>query len=203
MPPRKAKDEDDLPDSSSEDEDIEAALLASKGPPSDAPAAAPAALTPREKMRQRGKATPLTPRSAQKALEDAAEDPAAAAAAAAKAIEDADPAAAAAMAAAKAAAEDPEAAAKAALEAAKNYKPPTAEELKRTRDGAVAEIAAAKAAALKLWEDMINDRPPPCWPLRTPLVATEPTHRAPLRRWSADVAHAIVLSSRQPSCPHG
>ena len=43
---------------------------------------------------------------------------------------------------------------------------------------------AAKAAARKLWEDMINDRPPPIWPMGAPLVAAE--SRRSRRRGSAN-----------------
>ena len=168
MPPKKAPAkaaDDDLPDSS-EDEDVEKALLGEGDKKAAASDAGP--LSPRDKMKGKSKDTPLTPRSAQKKLDEAAKDPKAAAAAGLSALEDAaaaDPAAAKALAAAKAAAEDPEAAAKAALEAAKNMKAPTAEELKAAQEGYKKEAEALAATAKQLWEDMMNDRPPPIWPM--------------------------------------
>ena len=107
MPPKKAPAkaaDDDLPDSS-EDEDVEKALLGEGDKKAAASDAGP--LSPRDKMKGKSKDTPLTPRSAQKKLDEAAKDPKAAAAAGLSALEDAaaaDPAAAKALAAAKAAA---------------------------------------------------------------------------------------------------
>ena len=155
---------------------IAAAATAAAAPPpaaAGAPSTAPL-LSPRDKLIQKSKETPLTPRSQAKALEDAAdaaiEDPAAAAAAAKKALEEnLDPAAAKVLAEAEAAAEliknDPKAAAKAAYEAAKNIKPPTVEELMASKKAYEDEAKKVQEAAKKLWEEMINDRPPPCCPM--------------------------------------
>jgi hypothetical protein len=169
---------DDLPPSSSDEDESESheePLLgkgAKKAPASDAKAAE-TPLSPRDKMKSKSAKTPLTPRSAQRALEaeaqKAMEDPAAAAEAAKKALAESDPAAAKLMAEAEAAAEliknDPKAAAAAALEAAKNIKPPTAEELAAAGKGYQEEARKAAEAAQKLWEEMMNDRPPACFPL--------------------------------------
>jgi len=182
--------EDDLPSSSEgeedEEEEISNAPLLGKGaaklPSSDAvqraaseslvegaPAVPPqipeSPRTPREKLREKGRTTPLTPRSASKALDVANQDPAAAAQAAASAIADADPAAAQVIEAARAAVADPKAAAIAAAEALKNVKPPTAEELAAARDGARQEATQAIAAVKDLFEEMMNDRPPPLFPM--------------------------------------
>ena len=69
MPPAQRDDEDGLP---SEDEEDEKPLLDKQKPKSDAappPAGAPAMLSPREKLREKGKRPPLTPRSAARELE--------------------------------------------------------------------------------------------------------------------------------------
>ena len=180
--------EDDLPSSSEDEEEGgegNAPLLGkgvAKVPPSDAihqanseppnvgastapPPVPESPRTPREKLREKGKAAPLTPRSASKAVDVAQQDPAAAAQAVASAIAEADPAAAQVIEAAKAAATDPKAAAMAAAEALKNVKPPSAEELAAARDGASAEAKQAIAAAKELFEEMMNDRPPPLFPM--------------------------------------
>ena len=175
MPPaaRAPGNEEGLP---SEDEDDEAPLLDQKQSKSDAPSAAAPPMSPRDKLREKGKKTPMTPRSAARQLEEqgkaALEDPAAAADAAKAALADSDPAAAQLIAEAEAMAqklkEDPKAAAmdaaNAALEAAKSFKPPTAEELAATRDAIQKEALATAEAGKRLWDEIINDVPPPCFP---------------------------------------
>ena len=75
-----------------------------------------------------------------------------------------DPAAAKAMEMAQAIKNDPKAAALAAAEAVKNYKPPTAEELKASAMAAKQEAAEAAEAAKVLFKEMMEDRPPNCFP---------------------------------------
>ena len=88
-----------------------------------------------------------------------------AAAAALKALAEKDPAAAKALEMAEKIKNDPKAAALAAADAIKNYKPPTAEELKASAEAAKKDAEEARAAAEKLWKEMMEDKPPPCWPL--------------------------------------
>lgn len=156
-------------------------------------------MSPRDKMRQLGKTSkPVTPRGGapaaapaaasagpnaaeakaaemEKQLEDAMNDPAAAAMAAKKQLEElaaSDPDAAKALEMARKAEEmaqkikdDPKAAALAAAEAIKNIKPPTAEELKASAEAARKEAEETKAAAMKLYQQMMDDKPPPCMPM--------------------------------------
>jgi len=176
MPPAgqaqsESEDESDLPPS--DDEDVEAAKpakgevtqpLLSNGKGGKQPVSddSKPPMSPRDKMRQLGATTPRSKAAeAQKIAEDALADPAAAVAALAAS----DPAAAKAMEMAQKIKEDPKAAALAAAEAIKNVKPPTAEELKASAEAAKKEADEARAAAEELWKDMMEDKPPPCWPL--------------------------------------
>ena len=72
---------------------------------------------------------------------------------------------------AAAAAEEAKAAAMAAANELGNARMLTAEEQEKMKEAAKEEAEAAKAAAKKLWEDMMNDRPPSCWPTRSPCAA--------------------------------
>ena len=161
MPPSRNID-DELPDSSSDDEEqarvkvppvknlprggegASEPLLGPAAAPSDAmrsPRSKPT--TPREKFISKSKQS--TPRDTD------------AAAALASAVPDAEQA--------KKAAEEAKAVAGAAASELSNVRTLTKEEQAALAEQAKADAAAAVAAAKKLWEDMMNDRPPPCWPL--------------------------------------
>ena len=66
---------------------------------------------------------------------------------------------------AAAAAEEGKALAMAAASELKNVRALTKEEQDRLKESMKADIAAAKAAAQKLWHDILNDRPPPLFPM--------------------------------------
>ena len=179
LPAPKKDDDDDLPDSSDEESSDAQPLLDKGKAKSDAPPMSPRDM--KDKMRERG-GGPLTPRSKKKQMEAQAaaamEDPAAAAEAAKKAaMENLDPAAAKIAAEAermaKLAKEDPKAAAMEALEAAKNIKPPTAEELAASGKAWQEEAKRAQEASQKFCDDMIADRPPPCFPMEEVSAKTE------------------------------
>ena len=186
MPPtaKPSDADDDLPTDEEEDEQP---LLEKGRQASDAPAPAPP-MSPRDKFRDRSSKTPLTPRSAAKKLEEdaakALEDPKAAAEAAKKALADADPAAAAladeAEARLKRLKENPKDAAmemgKEAWQAAMDWK--DHEDVKNWDAKKTAELAKKEgermaAQAAILWEEMINDRPPPICPMDEALRAWE------------------------------
>ena len=166
--------EDDLPTDEEEDEP----LLDPKKPSSEVSAAMP--MSPRDKFRDKSNKTPLTPRSAAKKMEEdaqrAMQDPVAAAEAAKKALADADPAAAALAAEAEARLarlkSNPTGAAadmgKEAWGAAMNWK--DSEDVKNwdaTKNLEAAKLEGERMAAQAkiLWEEMVNDRPPPICPM--------------------------------------
>ena len=134
--------------------------------------------SPRDRMRQLSASTPRTSRGEAPSEAPASVKPELDVEALAKLAEDAindpkallelakhNPAAAQAIEFAQKIKEDPAAAALAAAEALKKIRPPTVEELKEQAELAKKEAEETKAAALKVYKEMMADKPPPCFPM--------------------------------------